>query len=123
MQIECNEGTIDVRLNWQEWQRVDRGESIGDRYDGINKIVLQRKESSDANNGEQGHAELSRETMDITAYIPLKALQDARISGYEYSTKKGNLIITPPFKTGQERTIRIAFPGSAQKIDIPSFYE
>ncbi len=132
MRIERKRPNIEVILNWENWERLERGETIGDRYDGENKLLIHRIYPFDPNDDydsrlkslqQQEYAEFDRRTMDIDVYIPHGVLRDIRISASKFNTKIGNLRIIPNPDFCENMSIRVLYPGSLKVIDILTYCE
>ena len=122
---------IEVILNWEDWERLESGISIGNRYDGENKLLIHRTHQFNPNDYEsrtisfqqREYAKFDRRTMDIDVYIPHGVLRDARVSASKFSKKLGNLKIIPDSEFRKDMKIRVLYPGSLKVIDIPAYYE
>ena len=113
-----NEGmNIEVILEWEDWERLEKGATIGDRYDGENKLLIHLSDSSKSQ-----YAEFDRGTMDIDVYIPHEVLKDTRISASRFSEDMGNLKIAPNSDFCEDMNIRISYPGSLKVVDVMSHY-
>jgi len=122
---------IEAILDWQDFERLEQGNVIGDRYDAENKLLIQMSypfnphdsESRQKSFQKKESAEFNRTTMDIEVFIPQGVLRDARVVASNFSEKLGNLKITPSSEYCAGMKIRVVYPGSLKVIDIPDFYE
>jgi hypothetical protein len=122
---------IEVILSWEDWERLDRGETIEGRYDSENKLLIHRIYPFDPTDSysrlnslqQQEYAEFNRVSGDIDIYIPHGVLRDVRISASRFNKKIGNLRITPNSDFCEGMDIRVSYPGSLKVVDIPRFYE
>lgn len=124
---------IKVALGWKDWERLDQGETIGDRYDGDNKLIIHRIYPCDPYNPEskskslrqREYAKMDRVTMDIEIYIPHGVLRDNRISASNFDKKLGNLEVNPEShgEPWDSMYIKVSYPGSFKAIDICSYWE
>src|SRR3989344_1917573 len=122
---------IEVIISWEDWERLERGETIGDRYNGENKLLVHRIHPFNPDDYESRmtslqrieYAELDRRTMDIDVYIPHGVLRDVRISASRFSERLGNLKIIPDSEFCENMGIKVSYPGSLKVLDIPAYYE
>ena len=129
--IQLKPFQLDIILSFNDLERLDRDETIGDRYNGQDKLLVHRVypcdsmvESRQASLKKREYAMLNRETMDIDIYVPHGVLRDARIVASHFSQALFNLQILP-WEMGDPWTdahIRLEYPGSIKIIDINEFY-
>ncbi len=122
---------LEVILSWQDWERLDKGEVIGDRYDAENKLIIHMIhpcghswESRSASLKQREYAKLDRETQDIDIYVPQGVLRDSRISASRFS--QGLNFRIKPFALGDpyaDANIKLIYPGSLKVIDLTQIYE
>ncbi|MEK6945184.1 MAG: hypothetical protein AABW63_00115 [Nanoarchaeota archaeon] len=130
MIINKNGFNIEAILRWEDWQRLESGEDIGDRYDGDNKLIVHRIIPIDSNSTSSRlefissqYAEFNLVSSDIHVYIPHGVLKDVRISASIFDSTKGNLRIIPPENFGGEMSVKILYPGSLKFVDVSQYFE
>ncbi|MBS3081049.1 hypothetical protein J4221_06245 [Candidatus Pacearchaeota archaeon] len=122
---------IEVIISWEDWERLEKGETIGDRYDGENKLLVHRThpfnsgdyESKIKSFQQKEYAEFDRTTMDIDVYIPHGVLRDVRVSASRFSERLGNLKIIPDSEFCENMEIKVLYPRSLKVLDIPAYCE
>ena len=115
MQItQVGEFNYQVDLTWDDWTRLQLGHQIGDRYDGVNKLLLEKTDL-------RSHATFDRQSMDITAVLNEQGLGDVRIPYCEFSMDKGNLNIVPSPDSCEQLSIKITYPGSLRVVNVEEY--
>ncbi len=129
------EKKFDLRiiLSWQDFERLDQGNEIGDRYNGQDKVIIHRTypiinnsiESRLESLKQREYAIWNRETMDVDIFIPHGVLRDCRIFASNFNQGLGNLKINPwmlgePYASAH---IKIEYPISLKIIDLTPYYE
>ena len=129
MKIEREDLNILAELNWDDWEKLKSGKIVGNRYDGQNKLLIQTLSEANRHNLNLGfspqgdYAEFNRYSMDIDVYVSPEDLKDVRISASVFNVPKDNLEIIPYVPFCEDMCIKIIYPGSLKKIDIPTFFE
>ncbi|MEK6852932.1 MAG: hypothetical protein AABX59_03565 [Nanoarchaeota archaeon] len=118
-----------VTVNLEDLETLQSGRSIGERYNGQDKLLVHMThpfddtlESRLKSVQQKECAKIDRETMDIEVNVPQGVLRDARIHTSNFSQKLGNLEIVPLEPQGSwswsSAHIKLIYPSSVKIIYI-----